>query len=79
MQNYLIVIFPFSHFNLHALFALSFSIHITESQFLSFDNDDMKPSKRQVSFTLVIFVLKCISKSMLIIIFVHKVQILSLV
>ena len=76
MQNYLIVIFPFSHFNLHALF---FSIHITESQFLSFDNDDMKPSKRQVSFTLVIFVLKCISKSMLIIIFVHKVQILSLV
>ena len=28
---YLIVIFPFSHFNLHAVFALSFSIHITES------------------------------------------------
>ena len=47
---YLIVIFPFSHFNLHAVFALSFSIHITESQFLSFDNDDMKPLKCQGDF-----------------------------
>lgn len=27
--------------------------------FLSFDNDDMKPSKRQVSFVSLIFVLKC--------------------
>ena len=34
--------------------------------FLSFDNDGRKPSKCQVSFMSLIFVLKCISKSILI-------------
>ena len=34
--------------------------------FLSFDNDGRKPSKCQVSFLSLIFVLKCISKSILI-------------
>ena len=45
-------------FKLHALFALYFSINITTSpvNFLSFDNDDMKLSKRQVSFiSLILF------------------------
>ena len=45
-------------FKLHALFALPFSINITTSpvNFLSFDNDGMKLSKRQVSFiSLILF------------------------
>ena len=45
-------------FKLHALFALPFSINITTSpvNFLSFDNDEMKLSKRQVSFiSLILF------------------------
>ena len=67
MQNFLlinivtnIVICPFSSLNLHTLFTLSFSINITTSHvnFLSLHNDDTKPSKRQVSFILLIFVLK---------------------
>ena len=55
------VICPFLRLNLHALFALSFSKTITTNHdnFLSFDNDDMKPSKRQVSFVSLILVLKC--------------------
>ena len=55
-----IVICPFSSLNLDGLFALSFSINITTSHvnFLSLYNDDTKPSKRQVSFILLIFVLK---------------------
>ena len=51
--------------NLHALFTFSFPINITTNNittnnvnFLSFDNDDMKPSKRQVSLISLIFVLK---------------------
>ena len=55
-------------FKLHALFALPFSINITTSpviNFLSFDNDGMKLSKRRF-FYIVNFVLKCMSKSILI-------------
>ena len=54
------IICPFSSLNLHALFTLSFSINITTSHvsFLSLDNDDRKLSKHQVSFILLIFVLK---------------------
>ena len=54
-------------FKLHVLFALPFSINITTSpvNFLSFDNDDMKLSKRRF-FYIVNFVLKCMSKSILI-------------
>ena len=54
-------------FKLNALFALLFSINITTSpvNFLSFDSDDMKLSKRRF-FYIVNFVLKCMSKSILI-------------
>ena len=57
---YLIVICPFLSLNQHAFFALSFSINITMSHvnFLSLYNDDTKQSKLQVSFILLIFVLK---------------------
>ena len=42
-------------------FALSFSIYnmpTNHVNFLAFDNDDIKPSKRQVSFIPLIFLLK---------------------
>ena len=68
VRNFLFnCIFPFSRFNLHALFGLSFAINTSTNQvnFLSFDNDDMEPTERQFSFLTLISVLKCISKSFL--------------
>ena len=65
---HLIIICPFSRFNLHARFALSFSINITTNHvnFSSLDNDDMKPSKRQVSFiSLFLFQIKLIELAIL--------------
>ena len=62
------IICPFSRFNLYALFALSFSINITTNHvnFSSLDNDDMKPSKRQVSFiSLFLFQIKLIELAIL--------------
>ena len=49
---YLIVICPFSSLNLHALFTLSFSMNITTSRvnFLSLDNDGVKPSNVKFSY-----------------------------
>ena len=51
---------PFSLLNLHALFTLFLSINITtdEVNFLSFDNDDMKPSKLSSFFHVVNFSFK---------------------
>ena len=48
-------------------FRTFFFIYISTNHinFLYFDNDDMKSSKRQVFFISLIFVLKCISKSIL--------------
>jgi len=53
---FLIVICPFSHLNLHALFTLSFSKNVSTNHvnLLSFDSDDMKPLKHQVSFLFII-------------------------
>ena len=45
---------------------LDTNITTNDENFLSFDNDDVKPSKRKDSFISVIFVLNCISRSILI-------------
>ena len=37
---------------------VNINITLNHDNFLSFDNDDMKPSKRQVSFISLIFALK---------------------
>ena len=57
-------IYPFWHLNFTCTFRTFFFYMYTSANhvnFLSFDNDDMEPSKRQVSFISLIFVLKCIS------------------
>ena len=68
VRNFLFnCIFPFSRFNLHAHFQTFFAINTSTNHvnFLSFDNDDMKPTERQFPFLTLISVLKCISKSFL--------------